>query len=184
MTIQEMEVLVQEATAAGLLFENEGTVLSTAEGHNHAAFAVIGALLLNLGKPGFNTYCENQRRALRWLFSRSNPISREGRDLRAKYRSRDPSIVSMFRDVQIQFLDALLSTHAKRGGRTLTADQQGAVCAMLLANILWDLNLGNPALAPSLRLLAARTPRYDPRARHRRGCDPLWPDRSRRASGL
>lgn len=163
MTIEEMEALVHETTAAGLLFESDGTVLSTAEGYNHAALAVIGALLLNLGKPGFNTYCENQRRALGWLFSRSNPISRQGRDLRVKYRSREPSVVSMFRDVQIQLLDPLLSTHAKRGGRTLTADQQEAVCAMLLAKILWDLNLGNPALATSLRMLGARTPRYDAR---------------------
>jgi len=153
MTIQEMEAHVQAGIARGLLFENEGTILSTAEGYNHAALAVIGATLLNLGKPTLNTYCENQRRALGWLFSRTNPISRQGRDLRAKFRARDPSVVSMFHDIKNEFLTPLLSAHAQRGGHTLTAGQEEAVCAMLLAKILWDVNLGNPDLAASVRML-------------------------------
>jgi hypothetical protein len=64
MTVDEMRAHLNVEIDAGLQFESEGTILSSAQGVGHAACAAIGALVLNLGGPGFNAYCENQRRML------------------------------------------------------------------------------------------------------------------------
>jgi len=129
-------------------------MLSTAEGYNIAGVAVLGAMILNLGQPTFNAYCENQRRAIGWLQSKTNPIQAEARDLRAKRRN-DPSVRSMFEDVEREFMAPLVAEHVKNGGQAPSAEQVEATCAMLLAKILWDAKLGNPALAAALRMLGA-----------------------------
>lgn len=156
MTVEDMEARLGAELASGLLFESEGTILSSAEGYNHAACAVIGAMLLNIGKPTFNVYCDNQRRTLGWLMSRTNPICREARQLRSKSRAGDPSVASIFADVRQEFLHPLLSAHRHQGGTPLTAKQEEGVAAMLAAKVLWDARFGNPELAAAVRMLTPR----------------------------
>jgi hypothetical protein len=153
MTVEEIRACIDVAVTRGYLFEQGGTMLSTAEGYNQAALAVLGAMLLNLGKPTFNMYCESQSRALGWLQSKANPISRQARELRTKFRQQDPSMQSMFEDATKAFIAPLLSAHARAGGRPIARDHEEATCAMLLAKIIWDYKFGNPLLAPSIRML-------------------------------
>jgi len=153
MTVDDMQAHLNAEVADGLLLENQGTILSTAEGYNHAACAATGALVLNLGNPGFNMYCENQRRMLGWLTSKANPLSRRARELRSRHRSGDPSVSSMFEDVRREFLEPLSLAHRRAGGAGLTPKQDEATCAMLLAKILWDVGLGNPEMGGSIRML-------------------------------
>ena len=93
---------------------------------------------MNLGHPTFNAYCENQKRVIGWLQSKTNPIQAQARDLRAKRRGNDPSVRSMFEDVEREFVAPLVAEHVKRGGEPLSGEQIEATCAMLLAKILWD----------------------------------------------
>ena len=156
--VEQIRLLVNEAVRAGYIFvfEPEGTMLSTAEGYNRAGVAVLGAMVLNLGQPTFNLYCENQRRAIGWLQSRTNPIQVEARELRAKRRGNDPSVRSMLEDVEREFVAPLVAEHVKNGGQAPSVDEVEATCAMLLAKILWDAKLGNPDQAAALRMLGAR----------------------------
>ena len=147
MTLEEIRARVDDAVVLGYLFERDGSMLSTAEGYNRAALAVLGAILLNLGKPTLNKYCENQGRALGWLQSKANPISRQARELRSKFQQRDPSIQSMFEDATKAFIAPLLTAHARAGGKPIPRDHEEATCAMLIAKIMWDNGLGNPELA-------------------------------------
>lgn len=153
MTVDEMQAHLKAEIAGGLLFENQGTILSSAEGYNHAACAAIGAMVFNLGKAGFNIYCENQRRMLGWLTSKTNPISRRARELRSRYRSADPSVSSMFEDVRREFLEPLSLAHRRAGGAAITPKQDEAACSMLLAKILWDVGLDNLEMGVSVRML-------------------------------
>jgi hypothetical protein len=155
-TLEEIRARVDDGVALGYLFEQDGSMLSTAEGYNRAALAVLGAMLLNLGKPILNKYCENQGRALGWLQSKANPISRQGRELRTKFRQRDPSIQSMFEDATTAFIAPLLTAHARAGGKPIPRVHELATCTMLLAKIMWDNSLGNPELAAWIRMLGVR----------------------------
>lgn len=151
--VEQIRFLVNEAVRAGYIFEQDRTMVGSAEGYNRAGIAVLGAMILNLGQPTFNTYCENQQRAIGWLQSKTNPIQAEARELRAKRRGNHPSVRSMFDDVEREFVGPLVDEHAKNGGQAPGAEELEATCAMLLAKILWDLKLGNPDLAAVLRML-------------------------------
>jgi len=146
--------LVDEAIDDGLLFRSEGTVLSSAEGFNVAARAVLGALLDNAGLPSFNTYCANQKKMLGWLAAKSNPISKQARDL-LKRESWEPSARSMLADVNREFIAPLIQEHVAKGGARPGDAEAKATCAMLVAKILWDLQLGNPDLAKYVSMLKA-----------------------------
>lgn len=156
MTIEEIRAHVDYAVACGYLFEQDNTMLSTAEGYNHAAEAVLGAMLLNLGRPNFNIYCENQLRSIGWLQSKTNPISQQARELRKRFRQQDPSTLSMFEDATKEFIKPILSEHAKASGKPLTQDQEEATCAMLLIKIIRDYSSSNTSLAASIRMLGVR----------------------------
>lgn len=98
--MEQIRSLVNEAVRAGYLFEQDGTMLSTGEGYNRAGVAVLGAMVLNIGQGTFNTYCKNQLRAIGWVQSKTNPVQARARELRAKRRSHDASVRSMFEDVE------------------------------------------------------------------------------------
>jgi hypothetical protein len=113
-------------------------------------------MLLNIGKPNFNIYSENQLRSIGWLQSKTNPISQQARELRKKCRQRDPSMLSMFEDANKVFIKPLLSEHIKAGGKPMTQDQEEATCAMLLTKIIRDYSFGNTSFAASIRMLGVR----------------------------
>ncbi len=156
MELDEIEFLVQEAFGRGLLFRSEGTVLSSAEGFNYAARAVLGAMVVNLGQQQFNSYFRNQKTLVGWLGSKSDPISARARKLK-KARSTDPTVRSMLNDVEGEFVAPLVGEHTRRGGTRPSNDEIEATCAMLVSKILWDLELGNPDLSKYLHYAAQLT---------------------------
>lgn len=154
--LSEIRKFVDEAISDGLLFRSEGTVLSSVDGFNVSARAVLGALLDNLGRPPFNTYCTNQKRLLGWLASKSNPISERARDLFK--REGDPSARSMLADARRELIGPLIDEHIARGGDRPTDAEVRATCAFLVAKILWDLHLGNPDLSKYIAMLRPGIP--------------------------
>lgn len=155
MTIEEMRTQVDSAINKGLLFEHEGVLLSSADGYNQAAVAVVGTLLMQLGKPSFNAYARNQLRALGWLYSRSNPIASLARRLRGAAKALDPSAGAIMRDVSEEFIEPILREHKALGGADLSDEEWQALVAMLAAKLLWDLDKGNPNWAVKIRMFGS-----------------------------
>ncbi len=154
MDISTMRSLVDEAIDEGFLFRSEGTVLSSAEGYNYTARAMIGALLDFSGTPSFNNYCKNQKTLTGWLASKGNPINEKARTI-LKGSSSDPTMGSMLTDVEREFVRPLVDEHTQRGGRRPSSPEIDATSAMVVSKIIWDLSLGNPDLSQFVGMLRA-----------------------------
>lgn len=153
MTFEEIKLLCDGAVSNNLMFEKDSVMLNTAEGSNHATLAVLGTLSNNIGKLTFNKYLDAQVFYLGWLASKNNVITQFAYKLKGEYRTGNRTAISMFKDAEQNFINPIISAHVKSGGASITVKQKEAVCAILIAKITWDYNLGNTTLAKHLRML-------------------------------
>jgi len=153
MTIEEIKLLCDKATVDGLMYEQDSVLLNTEEGANHAALAVLGTLLINMGKPTFSKYLDVQVASLGWIAHHSNVITDFAYNIRKSYKANESIPKSLFEDAEQVFINPIIESHTQSGGASITPKQKEALCAMLIAKIAWDANLGNMDLTKHIRML-------------------------------